>query len=236
MPSLKTVRTLVVEDDPAMRRYYARLFEELGGGEFKAVIVEDAECALGILRRQAVDLVVLDWNLPGISGETLLRALRASPNTRSLGVLMVTGKCAAADEVQALDSGADDHLAKPFDEGVLLARMRSVCRRRDLVAAPPRTGGFPELIYEADSDTVSVQGRRVLLTPKETGLLAIFLRRPDTLLTHSFLWDSVWGYESDNWEHLLFTAMSSLRRKLGAAWGDRITCHKGRGYAFEPPR
>lgn len=236
MMSLKTVRTLVVEDDPGMRRYYARLFEELGGAEFTAVIAEDAERALEILRRQAVDLVVLDWTLPGISGETLLRALRASPNTRSLGVLMVTGRCALADEVQALDSGADDHLAKPFDEAVLLARMRSVCRRRDFAAAAPRTRGFPELVYEADSDAVSVQGRRIHLTPKETGLLAIFLRRPDILLTQAFLWDSVWGYESENWEHLLFTAMCSLRRKLGETWGDRIKCHKGRGYAFEPPR
>lgn len=235
MSEPRTRRTLIVEDDPGMRAYYASLFEELREDGFTAVIAEDGERALDILRSEPVDLVLLDWNLPGISGEALLRALRASPKTRSLGVLMVTGKCTLADEVQALDSGADDHLAKPFDEEVLRARLRSLSRRRDLDLAKPKPCGFPGLTIDVDADLVMVEGRRVRLTPKEMGLLAIFLRRPDALLNRAYLWESLWGYESANWDHLLVVTLSSLRRKLGEKWGARLRCHQGKGYVFESP-
>ena len=97
------------------------------------MIVADGERALAILEREPVDLLVLDWCLPGLSGETLLKAMRAHPQTRSVGVLIVTGKASLTDELTALDSGADDHLAKPFDEAVLQARLRSLARRRELL-------------------------------------------------------------------------------------------------------
>lgn len=218
-----------------MRTYYAELFERLRDEGFSARFAESGEKALDILRREPVDLVLLDWNLPGISGESLLRALRASPKTRSLGVLMVTGKCTLDDEVLALDSGADDHLAKPFDEKVLLARLRSLSRRRQSAVGRPPQDRYPGLTLDFDADLARVDGRRVRLTPKEMGLLEIFLRRPNVLHTHAHLWDSLWGYDSEAWEHLLVVTLSSLRRKLGEKWGARLKCHKGKGYAFEDP-
>lgn len=235
MNSTQKQRTLVVEDDPEMRAIYARLFTKLRDEGYTAVIVEDGERALDILRCDPVDLVLLDWNLPGISGEALLRAMRAHPKTRSIGVLMVTGKGSPAEEIQALDSGADDHLAKPFDEKVLLARLRSLRRRRELALSRQKETRYPGLEFDIDADLVSVEGRRVHLTPKELGLLGIFLHRPNILHTHSYLWEALWGYESERWEHVLSVTMSSLRRKLGAEWGARLKCHKGRGYAFEFP-
>ena len=132
MTTIKNQRTLIVEDDPEMREFYVRFFDGLRDEGFKAVIVADAERALDVLQHEPMDLVLLDWNLPGISGETLLRALRAHPKMRSVGVLMVTGRSGPADEIQALDSGADDYLAKPFDESMLLAKLQSLSRRREL--------------------------------------------------------------------------------------------------------
>jgi DNA-binding response OmpR family regulator len=235
MISTKRQRTLIVEDDPAMREFYVRFFDRLRDDGFTAVLVEDGERALDILQREPVDLVLLDWNLPGISGETLLRALRAHPRTRSIGVLMVTGKCSSAEEIQALDSGADDHLAKPFDEKVLLARLRSLSRRRELTIGAHHVNRYPGLEFDLDADLVRVGRRRVHLTPKEMGLLGIFLHRPDLLHTYAYLWEALWGYESENWEHVLVVAISSMRRKLGADWGARVKCHKGKGYVFESP-
>lgn len=232
---MKRQRTLVVEDDPAMRDFYVRFFERLQAEGFTALVVEDGERALDILRHEPVDLVLLDWNLPGISGETLLRALRAHPKTRTVGVLMVTGKCTPAEEVQALDSGADDHLAKPFDEKVLLARLRSLSRRRELAIGQHLASRFPGLDFDLDADLVRVEGRRVHLEPKEMGLLGIFLHRPNMLHTHAYLWEALWGYESDRWEHRLTVAISSLRRKLGPVWGPRIQSHRTKGYVFECP-
>lgn len=235
MNDSKRQRTLVVEDDPEMRLLYARFFERLRDEGFTAHIVEDGERALDVLQREPVDLVLLDWNLPGISGETLLRALRAHPRTRSVGVLMVTGRATAAEEIQALDSGADDHLGKPFDERILLARLRSLGRRRDHALGRQLANRCPGLEFDPDADLVRVDGRRVLLTPKEMGLLGIFLHRPDILHTHAYLWEALWGYESERWEHVLVAAVSSLRMKLGEEWGSRLNCHKGRGYVFECP-
>lgn len=218
-----------------MRSYYAQLFETLRGEGYTALIAENGELALDILRREPVDLVLLDWNLPGISGESLLRALRASPRTRSLGILMVTGKCTLADELQALESGADDHLAKPFDEKILLARLRGLCRRQELALERRREISCPGLEFDLDADAVRVDGREIHLTPKEMDLLGIFLHQSNLLHAHDFLWKAVWGYESANWEHLLIVTLSSLRRKLGPAWGSRLKCHKGKGYVYESP-
>lgn len=235
MPTFKRQKTLVVEDDPEMRALYSRLFERLWDEGFASVIVENGERALDILRREPVDLILLDWNLPGISGQAVLRAVRAHPKTRAIGVLMVTGKCSPAEEIEALDSGADDHLPKPFDESVLLARLRSLRRRRALEVVRRPTYRFPGLEFNLDDDLLLINKERVRLTPKEMAIFDIFLRRPRQMHTTAFLWDAVWGYESERWEHLLIVTLSSLRRKLGGEWGARLKCHKGRGYVFEGP-
>lgn len=130
-------RTLVVEDDPGLRQFYARFFAGLAPGEFDAVIVEDAPRALAVLRGETVDLALIDWNLPGISGEQLIRAMREHPKTRGIGILMVTGRTSPVDEVRALDMGADDYMTKPVDDDSLLARLRSLGRRQDLSREPP---------------------------------------------------------------------------------------------------
>lgn len=230
---MKLQRILIVEDDPGMREFFVRFFDRLRDEGFTAVVVEDGERALDILQHEPVDLVLLDWNLPGISGEVLLRALRAHPKTRSIGVLMVTGKCSPAEEIQALDSGADDFLAKPFDKEELLARLRSLSRRRELEIGRHQASRYPGLELDPDADLVHVEGRRVNLTPKEMGLLGILLRRPNTLHTYAELWEALWGYESRSWEHLLVVTVSSLRRKLGPEWGARLKSRVGEGYVFE---
>lgn len=233
MPASIKQRALVVEDDREMREYYRRFFENLSGEGFAAVLAEDGESALDILQNEHVDIVLLDWNLPGISGESLLRALRAHPLTRSIGVLMVTGRCTPAEEIQALDSGADDHLAKPFDEKILLARLRSLTRRRELTFVRQIPARYDGLEFDPVANLLQIDGRRVNLTPKEMGLLGIFLQRPNILHAHTYLWDALWGYESDRWEHLLVVTLSTLRRKLGTKWGPRLKAHKGKGYVFE---
>lgn len=224
---------MIVEDDPEMRALYARLFERYRDEGFSGVVVEDGERALDVLERERVDIILLDWNLPGISGETLLRALRAHPRTRSIGVLMVTGKCSPAEEVQALDSGADDHLAKPFDEKVLLARLRSLRRRREFELSRGQAARWPGLEFDPEANLLRVEGKRVHLTPKEMGLLGVFLHRPNLLHASYYLWETLWGYESETWERTLIVTISSLRRKLGSRWGSRLKCHKFKGYVFE---
>lgn len=218
-----------------MRDFYVHFFERLRDDGFSAVIVPDGERALDVLNKEAMDLALLDWNLPGISGEHLLRALRASPTTRSLGIMMITGRRALGDEIKALDAGADDYLLKPFDENELRARLRSLRRRREFSIGRRQASLYPELGIDPDADLLRIAGRRVHLTSKEMGLLGIFLLQPNMLHTHADLWEKLWGYESDSWESRLLFTVSSLRRKLGGDWGGSIKRRSGKGYAFEGP-
>jgi len=226
-------RVLVVEDDEEMRRFYRGFFNHLQDGEYSVVIVPDGEQALGVLGHEPVDIVVLDWGLPGISGASLAKALRANAKTRAVGILMVTGKSSPAETVLALESGADDHLAKPFDERVLLARLRSLVRRSALSFDHHLVKRFPGLEFDADAERLRVDGRHVPLAPKELSLFKIFLQRPDILHSRAYLWESLWGYECESWDHLLNAMISSLRRKLGPRWGARLKSQKGAGYIFE---
>ncbi|MDD5304224.1 MAG: response regulator transcription factor [Elusimicrobia bacterium] len=235
MGDLKPRRTLIVEDDPGMRMFYATLFEQLREDGFTAVIAKDGERALDILRDEPVDLVLLDWNLPGISGGDLLRALRASPKTRTLGVLMVTGRRSLDDEIQALDFGADDYLVKPFVENELLGRLRSLGRRCEFDIARREAGRYPGLLYDPGAGQLRVGGKLVDLTSKERGLLGIFLHRPNVIHARAYLWETIWGYEYGNWESRLVFTLSSLRRKLGGAWGSLLK-HTGSGWVLDITR
>ncbi|MBI2385354.1 MAG: response regulator transcription factor [Elusimicrobia bacterium] len=232
MSDQRSRRTLVVEDDPEMRMIYGALLQSLSEEGFTALFAEDAERALEILRSQDVDLVMLDWGLPGISGEALLRALRANLRTRSLGVLMVTGRNDLTDELHALDIGADDYLAKPFEEDELLARLRSLGRRLDADADRRLEVSYPGFEFEFRSSLLRVEGKPVQLTAKERDLLGIFLRRPNFAHGTAELWEELWGYRSDHWESRLFVTLASLRRKLGEGWGGRLQRDAGGGFVF----
>ncbi|MBI2789755.1 MAG: response regulator transcription factor [Elusimicrobia bacterium] len=229
-------RTLVVEDDPGMKEFYARFFAGLTAEGFDAVIVGDTPHALAVLRGEPVDLAVLDWNLPGISGERLLRAMREHPKTRSIGVLMVTGRDSDIDEIQALDAGADDYLSKPFEEAALLARLRSLRRRRERSHEPAFQGRFAGLDFDHAAGLVTFRTKSVRLTPKEAGLLWVFLNRPNVRHTPEQLWNHLWGYDSPRSRQLLDAAAASLKTKLGETWGGRIRYVEGEGYVFDDPR
>ncbi len=225
-------RVLVVEDDASLQQSY-RTFFARHPSEFAAEVVCDGEQALDSLRRGRVDALLVDWGLPGISGFALVKAVRAQAKTRTIGVLMVTAKASPSDAVYALEAGADDYLSKPFDWNVLLARLRSLVRRSGWSAAGHALKRFDGLELDLDANRLRLKGRTVALTPKEMELLKVFAAKPDILHAQSYLWDCAWGYESDHWERTLIVTLSSLRRKLGPAWGPRLKAQKGRGYILE---
>jgi len=222
-------RILAVDDDPGMQGFYAQFLDEVYKDRFIGKVVGSAEEALDVLREEPLDLTILDWHLPGISGLDLLRALRADQRTSALGVIMVTARTASDDAVTALEAGADDHISKPFEEKVLLARIQSLARRREttmLANSPCREG----LALDLPGGSVLVDGELVHLQPKELELLSIFIGRPNIIHSHRFLWDTVWGYEHRDWERILIRLLYQLRRNLGPRWGSRLEAHRGLGY------
>jgi two-component system phosphate regulon response regulator PhoB len=222
-------RILAVDDDPGMQSFYAQFLDEVYKDRFIGRVVGSAEEALGVLRAEPLDLTILDWHLPGISGIDLLRALRADQRTSALGVIMVTARTASGDAVTALEAGADDHISKPFEEKVLLARLQSLARRREttlLASTPCREG----LALDLPGGSVRVDGEPVRLQPKELELFRVFIGRPNMIHSHRFLWDTVWGYENPEWERIIIRLLYQLRRHLGPRWGPRLEAHRGLGY------
>lgn len=235
MGACEPPRTLVVEDDPGMRDFYARFFARHPEERFSVVIVPDTPSALAVLRREAVDLVLVDWSLPGISGEVLVRAMRDHPKTRAVCVLMITGRLTADDEVRALAAGADDYMTKPVDEDALLSRLRDLKRRRLIALGRRLARPYPGLAFEPAANQVLVEGRLIRLTPKESGLLWLLLQPPGVQRTLEELWESLWGYPSANRQTVLDATAAALKLKLGEAWGGRLKRIDGEGYSFESP-
>jgi len=166
---------------------------------------------------------------------TVLKAIRSNPKTRSILVIVVTGKHAAKDEIQSLEMGADDYLSKPFNAGVLLARLHKLMLRRKQEMKKPEVLRFSGLEFKTGSDRVVVKGKAVKLFPKEAELLRIFLKRPNMIHSPTYLWDAIWGYPSETYSNTLRVALSCLRKKLGPEWGGRLEKHKGRGYLLDLP-
>ena len=119
---------LIVEDDDLMHAFYTSLFRR-HKDEFTCSFARSAEAALEELVKGKFEAVLLDWDLPGISGLELLKALRAHPRTKSTPVFIISGRTRTEDQVRALEAGADDYLTKPFEVEILLARLRRLLRR-----------------------------------------------------------------------------------------------------------
>lgn len=225
-------RLLVVEDELDMRRFYERFLKK-HRDELNGCVVESADQALSALSTETFELMIVDWGLPGISGIDLIKALRSHRTLRTLGILMVTAARSANETVIALKAGADDFIAKPFDEKVLLARVKGLVRRSELTLEAHGVFKLPGLEFRPDSSELTIDGKTVVLRLKESELLKILLSRPNMVHTHIFLWDALWGYESDGWLHVLASTVSSLRQKLGPRWALRLQSHKRKGYLFK---
>jgi len=229
-------RVLAVDDEPGMQSFYREFFDNAHRSEFVAQIAPSAEEALRLSKAEPPDVAVLDWTMPGMSGLELARALRADARTRATRILMVTVHGTADEVCEALDGGAYEHLGKPFDEKVLLAKLRSLARRRFLSSEQPRIIRFEDLELDAASNRLLIGRRPVHLTPKELDILKLLLERPNRVHAASSIWDSVWNEDMDSWRENLMVTISCLRRKLGPKWGARIECQRSRGYLLRARR
>lgn len=224
-------RVLLVEDDDSLATAVAR---ELGGAGLAVLRAVTGEEALRVVEREAVDLVLLDWGLPGIDGLEVLRRLR---RTSAVPVLMLTARDEEADRVLGLEVGADDYLVKPFAPRELLARARALLRRaawlrdaltrdREGAAAPVELG---RLRVHPDEHRASLDGEPVELTRLETGLLTVLARHPGRVFSRTYLLETLWKDAADSGERAVDNAVSRLRKKLGP-YGERIEAVWGAGY------
>ena len=152
---------------------------------------ENGEAALEMLRTERFDLILLDINMPGISGLETCRAIRARSD---MSILMLSVRDRAGDKIEALDAGADGYVTKPFDVNELLARIRATLRRAPVVSAGGITGASARRYRNQLSRSPGkVKGHVTRLTPKELDLLHYFVSHPNVVLPHDKILQAVWG-------------------------------------------
>ena len=224
------MRVLIVDDDRAVREALRRA---LTLGDYEVETAADGEQALERIAGLPPDVVVLDIGLPGMDGLEVCRRVRLLGNR--VPILMLTARDTVTDRIDGLDVGADDYMVKPFDVGELKARLRALMRR----AKPEQGGGelvFAELRLDPERHGAEVGENFVELTRTEYQLLELLLLNPRQVLSHSLIYDRVWGYDFGPSSNALRVYIGYLRRKLEDA-GARNLIHtvRGVGYALREP-
>ena len=231
---MSTSRLLIVDDDPELRGFLAA---ELGVEGYSCDQVSTGQQALMRIRGQSWDLVLLDWTLPDFSGLEICRRMRQGGIRTP--VLMLTARDEVRERVEALDSGADDYLIKPFSIEELLARVRALLRRSGLSDNDDGALQFADLQLLPGSREVSRAGQSIHLTAREFDLLQLLMRRPGQVQQRRAILDALWGEDWSGDDNLLDVYVRYLRRKLEpAGCPSLIQTVRGVGFMLKegPPR
>jgi two-component system KDP operon response regulator KdpE len=226
---LSEARILVVDDEPQIRRIMRTTL--IGAG----YEVDDARTGEEGLEKMAgfrPDLVLLDYNMPGIGGLVTCKMMRADKN---VAIIMLTVRDSEEDKVAALDAGADDFVTKPFSAPELLARIRAALRRIPaLQSAPERIRVGAVVIDFAARTAAKSGGEPVHLTPKELELLRYLTQHPNQVVSHRELLQAVWGVDYGHEVEYLRAFIKNLRKKIepNAESPEYITTEPWVGYRF----
>lgn len=224
-------RVLVVEDEQDIAGLIKHALER--SGDARVEIVSAGDVALRVVTDHAPDLVILDLNLPVLSGVEVCRILRGRPATAQIPIIILTARTGEADRVAGLDLGADDYVTKPFSLRELAARVRAVLRRRQPALAQRAGHVFKGRHLSADFDAVAIEvdGTAVRLTRREFELLRFLVENRNRVLSRDRLLERVWGYDRFIETRSVDVHVGRLRAKLGPA-GPQIETVVGLGYRF----
>ena len=223
-------RVLVVEDEQDIAGLIKHTLER--SGDASVEVVGRGDEAIRSIAGRPPDLIILDLNLPVLSGEEVCRVLRQRPETNQIPIIMLTARTSESDRVAGLDLGADDYVTKPFSLRELSARVRAVLRRRSRpVEARPAVYQGRHLQADFEAVSVAVDRAPVRLTRREFELLRFLVENRNRVLSRDRLLERVWGYEHFIETRSVDVHVGRLRAKLGAA-GQQIETVIGLGYRF----
>ena len=221
---------LVVEDDVAVRNL---ITTTLDTHDYRYIRAENGQNALKAISSKKPDIVLLDLGLPDIDGIDVIKRVR---NWSEVPIIVISARCEDTDKIDALDSGADDYLTKPFSVEELLARLRVTQRRlASLKNSDPEDSEFRngEMKIDYAAGSVFMNGEEIHLTPIEYKLLCLLAQNSGKVLTHTFITNSIWGSSFDSDVASLRVFMATLRKKLdksSKSGQQYIQTHVGAGY------
>lgn len=216
---------LVVEDESSIAELITVNLRHSG---FRPTWAMDSTTAEREIKVAVPDLVLLDWMLPGESGLSFAKRLRADPRTQAVPIIMLTARGDESDRVAGLDAGADDYIAKPFSTKELLARVRAVLRRR----SPQQTGEpitMGALVLDPETHRVFYEDQPLKLGPTEFKLLHYLMGHAERVHSRAQLLDQVWGDHVYIEERTVDVHIKRLREALGVA-GAMVETVRGAGY------
>jgi len=221
------MKILVIEDDRTVGQYVKRGLEE---HHFQADLVDDGMEGLRLAAGGRYDLLVLDLRLPGMSGLEVLRTLRDRGTTTP--ILVLTAQDAVDFKVQALRSGADDYVTKPFAFEELLARVEALARRPRALASPVLH--VADLAIDQATREVRRAGELIELTPKEYTVLEYLARHAGRVMSRTLITEYAWGYHFDPGTNIVDVVINHLRKKVDAGHTRKlITTVRGVGYVLK---
>jgi two-component system phosphate regulon response regulator PhoB len=222
-------RILIVEDEAQIREMIHYVLEQEAFVIFEA---GNAQEARNLLAAKRIDLILMDWMLPGRSGLEFMRELKQRAETQNIPVIMLTARTGELSKVEGLNGGADDYVTKPFSPRELIARIHAVLRRIGYRTdhAPIEMGG---LYLDPVKHLVLSNGHKLILSPAEYRLLLFFMTHPERAYTRAQILDQVWGDHTYIEERTVDVHIRRLRKYLSPSAHDRyIQTIRGVGYLF----
>ncbi|MEK6678494.1 MAG: response regulator transcription factor [Nitrospirota bacterium] len=204
-------KILLIEDDKDIINLVKHYLEKEGYRTFEAA---DGVKGLDILKKEKVDLAILDIMLPELNGIDVLKRIKGDAKTANIPVIMLTAKGEETDKIVGLELGADDYITKPFSPKELVARVKALLRRVEKPVEKTDTLKYGELIMDISKHEVKVKGKEIELTAKEFGLLEELLRNKGRVLTRDTLLNNVWGYDYFGNTRTVDVHIRRLREKI----------------------
>ena len=221
-------KILIIEDDAAVREMLSFTLKNSGFESLEAI---NGEIALDIVKKYNIDLILLDWMLPGKAGIDISKSLRDSVETKDIPIIMLTAKSDESDKILGLESGADDYVTKPFSPKELVARIKALLRR----AAPQadtKVVNCGALSLDPMTHKVKDGDIYVDLGPTEFKLLHFFMTHPERVYSRSQLLDLVWGRNIYVEERTVDVHILRLRKSFKSESSKYIQTVRGSGYRF----
>jgi len=226
---MTNLHILIVEDEEAIREMLQMVLEQ---ADMQVLAAGSAEKAQQLLAENPVDLIVLDWMLPGISGVELARRLKQDASFKELPIILLTARGEEEDKIRGLEIGADDYMTKPFSPKELIARIKAVLRRSGKLGENGQLA-MGDLVLDLEQHRLSIAGNILDVSPTEFRLMQFFMSNPDKVYSRTHLLDQVWGRSVYIEERTVDVHIRRLRKIL-ADYGreDLIQTVRGFGYRF----
>ncbi len=229
-----TPKTILVVDDEEDILELVRVSLEREG--YRVLCAESGEKALSVARSENPDVMILDIMMPGIDGLEVAKEIKSSPQTKAIAIIMLSAKGEESDIITGLELGADDYVTKPFSPRILIARLRSVLRRKQ---QPPETtrddvGAITmhDITITPHKHSVDVAGKKCKLTSSEFNILHLLAKHPGWVFTRWQIVDKIRGEDYAVTDRSIDVQIAGIRKKLGP-YGNCIETVRGVGYRFK---